>query len=50
MSSYTAPGETDLTVFQITPEKIRNFHHEAELPEAKREKETERQRPVFRMR
>jgi hypothetical protein len=53
--AFGAPGDIDIAHAQLTLGKILNFHQEAEKLEAERlaaerEKEAERQRPVFRMR
>jgi hypothetical protein len=53
--AFGAPGDIDIAHAQLTPEKILHFHQEAAKLEAmwlaaEREKEAERQRPVFRMR
>jgi hypothetical protein len=53
--AFGAPGDLDLAAFQPTPEKILSFQQEVEKLEAarlaaEREKETEQQRPAFRMR
>ena len=53
--AFGAPGDIDIAHAQLTPEKILHFHQEAEKLEAarlatEREKEAERQRPIFRMR